>query len=254
MTQNTSLAGLALTQEQAFTYKADDRAFVKAGKFTVGTAITTASFAFAIVETALSAIATAILSPSNLTRFNGAYKAAATRTRDSAHTVAQAARRTFGIEKKVAEAPKALDKTRVQKFKDFIQTSASKVSENAHRALNFGKEHKRPFIAASLTAALATAYFFAPEGIASDVADSVGNLPCTVFNAGMDLKDRVEAIVVSSDNETVATIQEGEVIPSDYEGGEVSVPTDSSLLTKSHVVWGALTLSSLGSAYSCIKG
>lgn len=250
MTQNTSLAGFALTQEQAFSYKADDRALVRAGKFTVQTAITTSSFALAIVETALSAIATAILSPSNLTRFNGAYNAAATRTRDSAQTVAQAARRTFGIEQKVADAPKALDKTRVQKFVDIVKNYANKAGEKTSPALDFGKEHKKAIAAASFTAAIATAYFFAPEGIASDVADSVSNLPCTVFNAGMDLKDRAVELV-SSNNETAATILDGEEIPYEYEGGEISIPSDASLVSVKNFAIAVLGVGTGAGIYTC---
>lgn len=169
MTQNTSLANFALTQEQAFTINPEkDNALTQAGKFTFATAITTGSFALAVAETALSAIAQIALLPLWIISREG-YSQIGKHTSDSAATMVLAAKRTFGMDKTKETDDSKTKKSLGEKLKEVAIDLSAKVHSGKDYILATGKEHKRAVIATALTASLAALYFFYPEGLLTDM-------------------------------------------------------------------------------------
>ncbi len=112
MTINNAYANAAVERtNNFFSISHDDNIAKKGAKATARAIVNTANLVAAAVEMIFSALATAVLSPSALTRFNSAVKTTANHTKDSAIAMKNAAKGIVGISSKkeveVTAEPKA---------------------------------------------------------------------------------------------------------------------------------------------------
>lgn len=184
MTNNTSWTNLALTQEEAFSRNVEDTSLAKIGKFAVAKTITTGSFAFAIIETTLSAVAQVFLAPLYLVSPKS-YSVLTQHRKDSFQTAVSAALHTFGF----PDSPKSLDKSRLQRFKDSFEASIEVLSKKAIETLDFGKDHKKAIAALALSTIAATAYFFLPQHLSTEFNESAQKISSQTYESDASLKN-----------------------------------------------------------------
>lgn len=138
MTINNAYANAAVERtNDFFSISQNDNIAKKGAKATARAIVNTANLVVAAVEMVFSALATAILSPSALTRFNGAVKTTANHTKDSAVAMKNAAKGIVG-----AGSKKEVEVT--------VEPKSALTAKNAVAAL-------------ALTAAAAGVYFFGPS-------------------------------------------------------------------------------------------
>lgn len=182
MSVNTSWASLALTQEKAFSQNKQDTTISKIGKFSAAKTITTSSFAFAVVETALSTIAQIFLAPLYFISPKN-YSIITQHTKDSFETAIVSVRQTLGV----LQSPKLSHQRGLLDLKNLMISSKDFFSEKAIIALDFGKEHKKAVSALALTTFFATCYFFFPERIYNELCKNASNAASRIYNNGVQL-------------------------------------------------------------------